>query len=34
MTKEKADLAASRNRIACLEITRTFNDGEGLEDRK
>ena len=34
-SKEWADLAASHNRrIACLEITRTFNGGEGLEDRK
>ena len=33
-SQEKADLAASRNRIACLEITRTFTDGEGLEDMK
>jgi len=33
-SQEKADLAASRNRIACLQITRTFIDGEGLEDGK
>ena len=31
-SREEADRVASRNRIACLKITRTFTEGEGLEE--
>ena len=33
-SREEADVESSYGRIACLEITRTFTEGEGLEDRK
>jgi len=34
MSKTLADRAAKENRISCFEVTRTFTEGEGLEDRK
>ena len=33
-SREEADGESSYDRIACLEITRTFTEGEGLEDGK
>jgi len=33
-SKETADDAAAKHRAACFEVTRTFTEGEGLEDRK